>query len=184
MKNSNFTPDANDIENKVRQKQKLALFSNICNNAPFVFIVLTAVLYHFELISRNQEYFILILINILFGIAYIITDRMAQNCYCKKVMGVVKSYIGKTEIGNHAPTESFNAYYTTIEYKVGGKKYKTEVRINSVPPKIGEAIELTVDPKDPSDATIPQHIMKQIFNYIVMIGSKAILSFIVYTEII
>ena len=95
----------------------------------------------------------------------------------------MKSYIEKTEIGTHAPTESFNAYYTTIEYNVGGKKYKTRVRINSVPPEIGKTIELTVDPNDPSDARIPQNIIKQVFNYIVMIGSKAVLSFIVYTKL-
>lgn len=183
MKSSNLTPDTLDTEKRLRQKRKLILVSNICNNAPFVFIISTVVLYHFEFISRSQENIILILLNILFGAAFIITDRLLQHCYCKKVIGIVKSYIENTEIGTHAPTESFNAYYTTIEYNVGHAMYKTKVRINSVPPKIGEAIELTVDPKDPSDALIPQHIIKQVFNYIVMIGSKAVLSFIVYTKL-
>ena len=80
MKNSMITPDTLDTEKRVRQKRKLTLFSVICNNAPFIFIISTAVLYHFELISKSQKYAILIFINVFFGIAYIITDRLLLRC--------------------------------------------------------------------------------------------------------
>ena len=144
---------------------------------------MTAALYHFGYITAELELNIFLIINILFGVGYIIFDIQLSRYRSAKVYAAVISYIEKSEVGTHAPGESINAYYTRVKYNIGGVMYQTIVRIGTIQPEIGQEIELRVDPNDPSDADLPEKSIKHILSWFVTLGSKAILSYILYTII-
>lgn len=89
---------------------------------------------------------------IIAGIAFFAaTRRKRSRCSASVKAKVVGNSLSRSTVGTGRNKSSVSAYYPVFEFQFGGKKIRTQGDVASNPPefKIGEIVEIRVNPKNP-----------------------------------
>ena len=127
----------------------------------------------FVIISSSSSIVVLFLANVV----DIIFEAATHSV---KTAGRVVSYESKNKLVNDGGSISTEKVYRSrVLFSYNGQEYLSEVDIEKEP-QIGQTVQLRADPKDLSDASLPQGVIKPIIRTVAETASLVVIVYVIF----